>query len=86
MTSAVGACKGLQALYVEYEEQREANEGKVPLCKFTGSEKAEIGKGHTSIPQLTISKWIERPDALQSVAAAAPAEAVVEEEDDDAEF
>jgi hypothetical protein len=87
MTSATGACMGLQALYVEYEEQREANEGKVPLCKFSGGEAIKVGKGSTSVPQLTISKWIERPEALKNSAAPAPAEAAVEEEDDDdAEF
>ena len=85
MTSATGACMGLQALYVVFEGQKDANEGKVPLCKFSGGESIKVGKGSTSIPQLTISKWIERPDALQNGAAAAPVEAV-EEEDDDAEF
>jgi hypothetical protein len=87
MTSATGACMGLQALYVEYEAQREGKDGQVPLCKFNGGESIKVGKGSTSIPQLSISKWIERPDALRNRAAAAPVEAVIEEEDDDdAEF
>ena len=86
MTAATGACRGLQALYVEYEEQREGKDGQVPLCKFNGGESIKVGKGSTSIPQLSISKWIERPDALRNRAAAAPVEVVEEEEDDAAEF
>ena len=86
MTSATGACMGLQALYVEYEEQRAGNEGKVPLCKFSGGDSIKVGKGSTSVPKLTISKRIERPVALQNGGAAAPVEVVEEEEDDDAEF
>ena len=58
----------------------------MPLCKFSGGDSIKVGKGSTSVPRLTISKWIERPDALQNGAAAAPVEAVEEEEDDDAEF
>lgn len=87
MTSAVGACKGLQELYVEYEEQRDGVDpndgGKVPLCKFTGSEKVSVGKGNTSIPQLKIVKWIDRPDALKNGAAVAVQADNDEEEDDD---
>tara|TARA_R110000824_G_scaffold43425_2_gene127110 strand:- start:14 stop:577 length:564 start_codon:yes stop_codon:yes gene_type:complete len=85
MTNATGACMGIQALYVDFEAQRDDNAGKVPLVEYTGAEAAKVGKGNTAIPQLTISKWIDRPDALQNVAPAED-EPGNDAGNDDAEF
>ena len=86
MTNATGACMGIQALYVEFEAQRGDNAGKVPLVEYTGAEAAKIGKGYTVIPQLTIAKWIDRPDALPNMAPAAGDEPGTDAGNADAEF
>jgi hypothetical protein len=51
----------------------------LPLVMQAGVETKKLPNGNTSIPQLTIAKWVERPDCLKAdapvIAAAAPAPA-----------
>ena len=86
MTNATGACLGIQALYTEYEAQAGDNPGKVPLCKFDGGEPTKIGMGSTSIPKLSITKWIERPASLVNGGAVTSGDSGNSPPDDDVEF
>jgi hypothetical protein len=63
-TSGTGACKGVEALYAEYESGLAANKGKVPVVKFAGAVPTKIGKGNTNIPTLELTKWADRPGDL----------------------
>lgn len=56
-STAVGAKLGFQALYSEYEEQAANNPGKVPVVKNNGVTPSK----RTSIPKLTIVRWIDKP-------------------------
>jgi hypothetical protein len=55
--TGVGAKLGFQALYLEYEEQVADNPGQVPVVKNDG---VTPGK-RTSIPNLTIDGWLDKP-------------------------
>ena len=55
--TGVGAKLGYQALYAEYEEQVADNPGKVPVVKNDGVTPSK----RTSIPNLTIARWIDKP-------------------------
>ena len=55
--TGVGAKLGFQALYAEFEEQAADNPGKVPVVKNGGVTPSK----RTSIPNLTIARWIDLP-------------------------
>ena len=65
--SSNGTCAvlGMDAIYDEMAQTREGD--KLPLCRYTGSSPAKIGKGSTRIPKFEIVEWVERPIALSSV-------------------
>ncbi len=63
-TTAVGAVRGINALYDQYEAEAEQHFNQVPVVQYSGSTPARIGKGNTSIPILKIVKWTDRPAAL----------------------
>ena len=63
-TTAVGAVKGITALYEQFEREAPQHANKVPVVKFTGSTPARIGKGNTSIPNFEIIDWVDRPTGL----------------------
>ncbi len=63
-TTAVGAVRGINALYDQYEAEAEQHFNQVPVVQYSGSTPARIGKGNTSIPILKIVKWTDRPPAL----------------------
>lgn len=65
-TSGKGAVMGIQELYKQYEEQKDANTGLVPVVEYKGSVAKKVGKGNTSIPNLVIVKFIERPAGLSA--------------------
>ena len=64
-SNGTGAVMGLDAIYDEMAQTREGD--KLPLCRYTGSSPAKIGKGSTRIPEFEIVEWVERPIALSSV-------------------
>ena len=65
-TSTVGVVKFVQALYADTEIQFTKHKGeKVPVVEIDGSKSEKIGKGQTRIPQYTVKKWADRPDALK---------------------
>ena len=58
MRTGVGAKLGFQALYAEFEEQAADNpEHRVPVVKNDGVTPSK----RTSIPNLTIARWIDLP-------------------------
>ena len=61
---------GVSDLHDQYTAAANDNEGKVPVVEFTGGKHAKVGKGTTSIPQLKIVNWIDRPAELKDDAAA----------------
>lgn len=63
-TTTTGACMAIESLYEQYEAQKGANAGKVPVVEFGGGQATKVGKGNTSVPQLTIVKWVDRPGEL----------------------
>lgn len=64
-SNGTGPVMGLDAIYDEMAQTREGD--KLPLCRYTGSSPAKIGKGSTRIPEFEIVEWVERPIALSSV-------------------
>ena len=65
-TTATGASRAILALYDEYEQQAGDNPSLVPVVKHDGAVPTQIGKGHTNVPNLTIEKWVPRPDGLKN--------------------
>ncbi len=63
-TTAVGAVKGITALYEQYERDVVQHPNKVPVVRFAGSTPARIGKGNTNIPNFEIIDWVDRPAGL----------------------
>ena len=60
----MGAVKGITALYEQFEREAPQHANKVPVVKYTGSTPARIGKGNTSVPNLEIDDWVDRPAGL----------------------
>lgn len=63
-TNSKGALIGLEQLYNAFEAGKGSNPGKVPVIEFSGAKPQKLGQGHTSVPQLKISRWTERPSDL----------------------
>jgi hypothetical protein len=73
-TSGTGSVKSLEALYAQYEAEASKNVGMVPVVEYKGSVPLKVGKGNTTVPTLTIVKWIPRPAELNgNVVEAKPA-------------
>lgn len=70
-TSGTGVVKSIEALYAQYEAERGANDGKVPVVEYKGSVPLKVGKGNTTVPTLVITKWVERPIELDATPAPA---------------
>lgn len=86
-TNGTGAAMGIEALYSQWEQGKDANTGKVPVCKFDGATPTKVGKGNTNVPNFTIAKWIDRPDELKEGSANEPAKTeAAPAADDDSEF
>lgn len=72
--NATASTRFFEALYNMAE--KEFGQGKVPLVQVTGSKMLKIGKGTTREIEFTITKWVDRPEALANVSgdgAGAPA-------------
>ncbi len=55
----------LSLLPLDSEREAPQHANKVPVVKYTGSTPARIGKGNTSVPNLEIVDWVDRPAGLQ---------------------
>lgn len=63
-TSQKGSLEAVGNLLSQYEEQKSANAGKVPVVTFSGHINKKFGKGSTNIPNLNITAWVDRPAEL----------------------
>lgn len=63
-TSQKGSLEAVGGLLAQFEEQRAANAGKVPVVTFSGHTNKKFGKGSTNIPNLSITSWVDRPAEL----------------------
>lgn len=70
-TSGTGSVKSLEALYAQYEAEASKNVGMVPVVEYKGSVPLKVGKGNTTVPTLTIVKWVPRPAELNGNAVEA---------------
>ena len=82
-TSQKGSLEAVGGLLSQYEAEKSANAGKVPVVSFTGHTNKKFGKGSSNIPNLSITSWVDRPVELDaehvaSNEVAAPAQAVSE--------
>lgn len=66
----------MNALYDQYEKERGANPGALPVIKFTGSQ--IHGKNGNYKPSFQIIQWTPRPAAFDDVETSAPAAATAE--------
>lgn len=62
----------IKNLYAQFEAQRGANPGKVPVVECNGvtAEKSKYGTNYA--PNLTITKWVDRPADLPDASPAHP--------------
>lgn len=63
-TSQKGSLEAVGNILTQYEEQKDANKGKVPVVTFSGHTNKKYGKGSTNIPNLNITSWVDRPADL----------------------
>lgn len=64
-SSSMHLCSAINSLYEQYEEQRGANAGLLPVVKYTGSTPMKDKMGTNYKPSFEIEKWVPRPDDLQ---------------------
>lgn len=62
--SQKGSTLAVGALIEEYEANKGANEGKLPVVEFGKHEHVKLGKGSTNKPGLRIVSWVDRPEEL----------------------
>jgi hypothetical protein len=56
-STSVGATMGFLALYEEIDKQLSANQGKVAVIEYTGSDAKPVGKGNTRVPKFKVLGW-----------------------------
>lgn len=66
-TSQKGSLEAVGKILEEYEAQKAANPGKVPVVTFSGHTNKKFGKGSTNIPNLAITSWVDRPAELDTL-------------------
>ena len=68
--SQKGSLIAVTELLAQYESEKDANKGKVPVVTFGAHTHHKIGKGSTNSPGLKITSWIDRPKELDQEASA----------------
>lgn len=63
-SNSTGASMGISDLYSAYEKQ--AEDGKVPVVKFSGVKPIKVGMGNTNVPNFVIAKMVATPEEMQS--------------------
>lgn len=66
-TTGFGGYSGISLAIGQYDEQKAANPGMVPVFKYTGFAKHGSGTTATTIPQFTLVRWVPRPVGLSAV-------------------
>jgi len=56
-STGTGPVIGFDAIFDQVWQQKDANPGKVPVVKYTGSSPLKVGKGSTRTPNFTLVKW-----------------------------
>lgn len=64
--SSAGAWQGFVALKDELKRGSRQHPGKLPMIRLDGATEMRFGKGDTAVPQLTIVKWVDRPQCLDA--------------------
>lgn len=72
-TSQKGSLMAMAELMKQYEAEKPANAGKLPVVSFEGHEHHKMGKGSTNAPVLKISSWVDRPEEFDTALESAPA-------------
>lgn len=65
-TSQKGSLMAMAELMKQYEAEKAANTGKLPVVEFAGHEHHKMGKGSTNAPVLKISSWVDRPEEFDA--------------------
>lgn len=75
-STGTGPVMGFDAVFEAIWNAKDANPGKVPVVKYTGSTPLKVGKGNTRTPNFTLVKWVDRASIpWEGEAAAEPAPA-----------
>ena len=59
-STGTGPVIGFEEVFEQIWNAKDANAGKVPVCKYTGSSAMKIGKGNTRVPNFELVKWTAR--------------------------
>jgi len=59
-STGTGPVIGFDEIFEQIWNGKDANEGKVAVCKYTGSSPIKVGKGNTRVPKFEIVKWAPR--------------------------
>jgi hypothetical protein len=59
-STGTGPVIGFDEIFEQIWSQKDANAGKVPACKYTGSTALKVGKGNTRVPKFQLVKWVAR--------------------------
>ena len=63
-SASIHLCNAIRELYAEYEEQRGAHAGRLPVVACTGSEAMKDKYGTNYRPRFEIKTWVDRPAEL----------------------
>lgn len=77
-STGTGPVMGFDAVFEAIWNAKDANPGKVPVVKYTGSTPLKVGKGNTRTPNFALVKWVDRASIpwegeAEAVPAPAPA-------------
>lgn len=68
--NSMHVCASINDLYVAFEAEKDANQGKVPVVKFTGTTPMKDKQGTNYKPNFVIEKWVARPAELDAAPVA----------------
>jgi len=66
-TSQKGSLQAVNGLLQQFEAEKAANVGKVPVVTFSTHTNVKMGKGSSNVPGLKITAWTDRPAELDEV-------------------
>ena len=66
-SASIHMSNAIKEVYAQYEADKAANAGKVPVIACTGSQAMKDRYGTNYRPTLAIAKWVDRPAELPSV-------------------
>ncbi len=66
-SASIHLANAIKELYAQYEADKPANPGKLPVIACTGSQPMKDRHGTNYRPNFAVAKWVERPAELPSV-------------------